>query len=150
VAASRDTRPVPVLDDPRELRRRAAEAPVGRLATIRRDGRPRLVPVTFALVDDLLWFAVDEVKPKRDLRLARLADIARDPRVTLLVDHYADDWAALWWIRVDGHAAVHEAGLPRERALDALAAKYPPYRAARPAGPVVAITPTTWTGWSAA
>ena len=150
VRRMRDTAPVPVLDDPQELRRRVGAAPVARLATIRRDGRARLVPVTFALVEGLLCFVVDEVKPKRDTRLARLADIARDPRVTLLVDHYADDWAALWWVRIDGHAAVHDAGERRERAVDALVAKYPPYRAVRPAGAVVAITPAAWTGWSAA
>jgi PPOX class probable F420-dependent enzyme len=105
--------------------------------------------VTFALVDGLLCFAVDDVKPKRDVRLARLADIARDPRVALLIDHYDADWSTLWWVRVDGVAAAHEAGPLRERALDVLAAKYPPYRARRPVGPVVAITPARWTGWSA-
>jgi PPOX class probable F420-dependent enzyme len=140
---------VPAVDHPEDLRRRVAAAPVARLATLRRDGTPRLVPVTFALVDELLWFAVDEIKPKRDSRLARLADIARDPRVTLLVDYYDADWSALWWVRVDGHAVTHEAGPLRERALDALAAKYPPYRASRPAGPAVAITPLRWAGWSA-
>ena len=140
---------MPSLDDPDQLRSRVAAAPVARLATLRPDGTPRLVPVTFALVDDLLCFAVDEVKPKRSARLARLADIDRDPRVALLVDHYADDWSALWWVRVDGQAAVHDSGLPRERALDALAAKYPPYRAARPAGAAVAVTPGRWAGWSA-
>jgi PPOX class probable F420-dependent enzyme len=140
---------VPAVDDPRELRRRVESAAVARLATLRRDGSPRLVPVTFALVDGLLCSAVDEVKPKRHVRLARLADVARDPRVALLVDHYEADWAALWWVRVDGHAAVHADGTLRERALDALAAKYPPYRAARPGGPVLAVTPVRWSGWSA-
>jgi PPOX class probable F420-dependent enzyme len=141
---------VPALDDPKELRRRVAAAPVGRLATLRRDGSPRLVPVTFAPVGELLCFAVDEVKPKRHTRLARLADIARDDRVALLVDHYDADWSALWWVRVDGRAAVAPEGPLREQALAALAAKYPPYRAGPPAGPVVVITPLRWTGWSAA
>jgi PPOX class probable F420-dependent enzyme len=140
---------VPILDDPQELWRRVAAAPVARLATLRRDGSPRLVPVTVAAAGELLCFAVDEVKPKRDARLARLADIDRDPRVALLVDHYEADWSRLWWIRIDGHAAVHADGPFRERALDALAAKYPLYRTARPAGPVVAITPVRWSGWSA-
>ena len=76
--------------------------PSPRLATVRPDGSPRLVPITFALLGELLCFAVDEVKPKRDARLARLGDIARDPRVTLLVDHYDADWRALWWVRIDG------------------------------------------------
>jgi PPOX class probable F420-dependent enzyme len=140
---------VPTLNDPRELRRRVAAAPVARLATLRSDGRPRLVPVTFALVDDLICFVVDEVKPKRDVRLARLADIARDDRVALLVDHYDTDWSALWWVRVDGRAAEHAMGPLRDRAVDALAAKYAPYRTPRPTGSVVAITPVQWAGWSA-
>jgi PPOX class probable F420-dependent enzyme len=140
---------VPALDDPDELWRRVTAAAVARLATLRADGTPRLVPVTFAAVDEVLCFAVDEVKPKRHTRLARLADIERDDRVAVLVDHYAADWSTLWWVRVDGRAAVHPDGPLRERALDALAAKYPAYRAARPAGPVVAITPLRWAGWSA-
>ena len=140
---------MPALDDPKELRRRVAAAPVGRLATLRRDGSPRLVPVTFAPVGELLCFAVDEVKPKQSTRLARLADIARDPRVGLVVDHYDADWSALWWVRIDGDAVAHETGELRERALNALAAKYPPYRGARPAGPVVVITPRRWSGWAA-
>ena len=61
----------------------------------------------------------------------------------LLVDHYDADWSRLWWVRVDGTAAVHEPhGALRGRALDALAAKYPPYAATRPAGPLLVITPT--------
>ena len=146
----RDTAGVPTIDDPRELRYRVAAAPVARLGTIRSDGSPRLVPVTFAVLGELLCFAVDEVKPKRDARLARLDDIARDPRVVQLGDHYDADWSALWWVRIDGDAAAYETGALRERALDLLAAKYPPYRAARPAGPVVVITPRLWSGWSAA
>ncbi len=128
---------------------RVAGARVGRLATLRADGSPRLVPVTFVLVDGLVCFAVDEVKPKTTTRLARLADIARDPRVGLVVDHYAEDWSALWWVRIDGTAEVHEEGVPRDRALAALVAKYGPYAAAPPDGVVVVITPTRWSGWSA-
>jgi PPOX class probable F420-dependent enzyme len=139
---------VPALD-PATMRSRFAAARVARLATVRPDGTPRLVPITFALVDGLVCSAVDEVKPKTTTRLARLADIERDPRVGLLVDHYADDWSALWWVRVDGTAAVHRDGALRARALAALTAKYPPYAAAPPDGPVLVVTPTRWAGWSA-
>ncbi len=132
-----------------EARRRFAAARVARLATLRPDGSPRLVPITFALVDGLVCSAVDEVKPKTTTRLARLADVERDPRVGLVVDHYADDWSALWWVRVDGTAAVHRDGELRERALAALCAKYPPYAAAPPSGPLLAVAPTRWVGWSA-
>jgi PPOX class probable F420-dependent enzyme len=139
---------VPALDAA-VMRSRFAAAPVARLATIRPDGTPRLVPITFALVDGLVCSAVDEVKPKTTTRLARLADVERDPRVGLLVDHYADDWSALWWVRVDGTAAVHLDGELRERALAALGAKYPPYAAEPPDGPVLVVNPTRWAGWSA-
>lgn len=124
-----------------------AAARVARLATLRPDGSPRLVPVTFTVVDGLICSAVDAVKPKRHRQLARLADIEREPRVALLVDEYDEDWTQLWWARIDGLAAV--------RAVDgaaaaALAAKYPAYRATDLMGaPMVVVTPCRWTGWTA-
>ena len=139
---------VPPLEPARQ-RELLGAAPVGRLATLRPDGTPRLVPITYVLLDGVVCSAVDEVKPKRSSRLARLDDVRRDPRVGLVVDHYEADWARLWWVRVDGTAAVHEGGELHERALDALAAKYPPYAAARPGGPLLVISPTRWAGWSA-
>ena len=54
---------------------------------------------------DVVVGAVDH-KPKSTTRLARLADIARTGRATLLVDHYEDDWSRLWWVRISGPAAV--------------------------------------------
>jgi PPOX class probable F420-dependent enzyme len=135
--------------DPAAQRERLAAARVARLATLRPDGTPRLVPITFALVDGLICSAVDEVKPKSSTRLARLSDVARDPRVGLVADHYADDWTALWWVRIDGTAAVHTEGALRDRALRELVAKYAQYAAAPPDGVVLVITPSRWTGWSA-
>lgn len=140
---------MPALDED-EARRRLAGERVARLATIRRtDGTPRLVPITFAVVDGLVCSAVDRVKPKGDARLARLRDVDADPRVGLLADRYRDDWAQLWWVRLDAVAAEHSTGELRERALAALVEKYEPYRHDRPDGPVLVLTPTRWTGWSA-
>ena len=138
--------PVPALD-PDEQRFRVAAARVARLATLRADGTARLVPITFVLLDGLVCSAVDEVKPKRSTRLARLDDVRRDRRAAVLVDHYAEDWTELWWVRIDGEAAVHEAGELAERARAALAAKYPQYATAPPAGPVIVLTPQRWAGW---
>jgi PPOX class probable F420-dependent enzyme len=128
---------------------KAAAHPVARLATIRPDGTPRLVPITFAVVDGLVCSVVDEVKPKRSTRLARLADVERDPRAAVLVDHYASDWTELWWVRIDGTAHVAESGDLWERALEALRAKYSQYEVARPQGLVLVLTPTSVRGWAA-
>ena len=136
--------------EPAEQRARVAAAPVARLATLRPDGTPRLVPITFVLVDGLVCSAVDEVKPKRSTRLARLDDVRRDPRVGLVIDHYAADWSRLWWVRIDGEAEIVEAGELRDRALTALAVKYPTYAAAPPDGVLLVVTPARWSGWSAA
>jgi PPOX class probable F420-dependent enzyme len=126
---------------------RFAGARVARLATTSADG-PRLVPVTFAWHRGTAVWAVDTAKPKRHRRLRRLDDLAADPRVALLADHYAEDWAELWWVELRGTAATLEGG-DAEAALDALAGRYPAYRAERPPGPVVAVTPRRWAWWSA-
>jgi PPOX class probable F420-dependent enzyme len=127
---------------------RFAGARVARLATLTPNG-PRLVPVTFAWHRGAAVWAVDTVKPKRSRRLRRLADIEADPRVALLADHYSDDWARLWWVELRGTAAVLQ-GEAGAAALAALAARYVPYRASPPPGPVVAVTPLAWSWWSAA
>jgi PPOX class probable F420-dependent enzyme len=126
---------------------RFAGASVARLATITADG-PRLVPVTFAWHRGAAVWAVDRVKPKRHTRLRRLDDLAADARVAMLADHYADDWAELWWVELQGTAATL-AGQAAAAALDALAERYPAYRSERPPGPVVAVSPRRWAWWSA-
>jgi PPOX class probable F420-dependent enzyme len=131
------------------MRRRAAAARVAHLATADAAGRPHLVPVTFALDGDTVYFAVD-AKPKRTTDLKRLRNIASNAHVALLVDHYDDDdWTRLWWVRVDGTAHTVE-GAVASRGLDALAAKYGQYRRQPPGGPVVAISIDRISGWSSA
>lgn len=111
-------------------------------------GAPHLVPVTFVLDGDNLWWAVDE-KPKRSRALARLDNVSAEPRVSLLVDHYDDDWDLLWWVRADGMATLTVPGGDAERALGLLAARYAPYRAEPPRGPVVRVDVRRWRWWSA-
>ena len=106
------------------------------------------MPITFALVDGMVVSAVDRVKAKRHTRLARLRDVAADPRVGLLADHYDDVWSQLWWVRVDAVAELHTDGELYRRAIAALVAKYPPYAAEPPDGDVLVLAPTRWTGWS--
>ena len=135
--------------DEREARERFASAPVARLATTTPDGAPHLVPVTFAVLeDDTIWFLVDE-KPKRSRELQRLANIAADGRVSLLVDHYDDAWSALWWVRADGRARVITDPELWRGALAALVRKYPQYASEPPSGPAVEIRIERWRWWAA-
>ena len=127
---------------------RFASAPVARLATAGADGRPHVVPVCFAIDEHTLYFAVD-FKPKRSTNLKRLRNIAANPAVSILVDHYEDDWNRLWWVRVDGDARVVTEKAEAQRAVKLLAARYSQYRANAPAGPVVAVAIAAMTGWSA-
>ena len=131
-----------------EARRRLAGARVARLATASADGQPHVVAVTFAVDGDRIYTAVDH-KPKTTANLKRLRNIAENPRVTLLADHYSDDWDELWWARADGRAAI--LGDPAETAapIARLTSRYPQYREARPDGPVIAIEVHHWTAWSA-
>ena len=126
------------------------EAPVARLATTRPDGRPHVVPVTFALLAgayaDTLVTAVD-AKPKRTTDLQRLRNVAANPAVSLLVDHYDGDWTRLWWVRLDGTARVVVEGPERGDLLEHLVAKYEQYRDLPPEGPVVVIEVSTVVSW---
>jgi len=136
--------------DASDARARFAAARVARLATVAADGRPHLIPVVFALAGDTIYSAVDDAKPKATLRLRRLANIAANPAVSLLADHYAEDWSALWWVRADGVARVIDPGEPvAARARELLAARYQQYRDAPPPGPVIAVAVERWSGWAA-
>ncbi len=134
--------------DEREMRHRIKTAMLARLATVGPDGRPHIVPITFASADGSLYFAVDQ-KPKRTRNLQRLRNIVANPAVSVLVDHYEDDWSSLWWVRVDGTARIVEEGPEFDEAIALLSARYEQYRSNRPAGPVVAIKVERMTGWSA-
>jgi PPOX class probable F420-dependent enzyme len=128
------------------MRERVRAARVGRLATVTPGGWPHVVPCCYAVDGDTVVSAVD-AKPKSTLALRRLANLRAHPRASLLVDHYEDDWTALWWVRVDGVSRVLEGGEDRDRALDLLAAKYEQYRRQRPPGAVIAIEITGWRAW---
>lgn len=133
--------------DPAALRERFASGRVAHLATVDDDGRPHLVPIVFAVDGDTIYFAIDQ-KPKRTARLKRLRNIASNPSVSVLVDHYEDSWDLLWWVRADGTALALEPGDRAQHALALLTERYGQYEAQPPPGPVVAIAVERWTGWS--
>lgn len=105
-----------------------------------------MVPIVFAVEDDLIVTAVDDLKAKRTRSLARLRNIAADPRVSVLADHYDEDWSRLWWVRADGLAVVVDSDAG---AIALLAARYRQYREQPPPGQVIRIQVECWTGWAA-
>ena len=131
------------------MRQRISQARVAHLATADAQGRPHVVPISLAVDSDLIYFAVD-AKPKRTTNLKRLRNIAANPAVSVLVDHYEADWGRLWWVRIDGTARVLADDAEANRAIDLLVSRYPQYQRARPGGPVVAISMERITGWAAA
>ena len=125
------------------------------LATIALDGQPRLVPICFVVegVQPTLYTPIDD-KPKRDddpLALARVRDIAADPRVTVLVDRWDEDWTRLAWLRAEGRASLIAPGeSPAEHvaAIAALRAKYPQYATHRlEERPIIRIELDRLIGW---
>lgn len=135
-----------------DVRARFQAARVARLATASVDARPHVVPITFALLDDATLVSAVDHKPKRTTALRRLANIASNPAVAVLVDHYSDDWDQLWWARADGRASVVEAGgeaVLHARAIQALAKRYEQYRERPPVAAVIVVAVSRWSGWSA-
>jgi PPOX class probable F420-dependent enzyme len=125
-----------------------AESPVAMLATVNADGVPHLVPVVFALHGNVIYTAVD-AKRKSTHRLRRLANIEANPRVSMLVDHYDDDWSQLWWVRADGVAAVHHSGEEMAAGYAWLRRKYVQYQRIALDGPVVTVEVQRWSSWHA-
>jgi PPOX class probable F420-dependent enzyme len=136
-----------------EARALLAGARVAHLVTAAGDGRPHVVPCTFAVLDDDTIVSAIDHKPKRTTALRRLANIAANPQVAVLADHYDEDWDRLWWARADGAARVVEGDEEpslRAAAIAALTARYAPYREQPPAGALVVVAVQRWSGWRAA
>jgi PPOX class probable F420-dependent enzyme len=120
---------------------------VGRLGLLDDEGGPRVLPVTYAVVEGRIWSAIDQ-KPKRVEEPARLRFLRRDPRAALTVDRYSDDWDQLAWVQVLGRVSI--LGVSEGPVgLDALRAKYEQYRAEAPPGPLLALKPERTLWWRA-
>lgn len=133
--------------DAAAARRRFASARVARLATVRADGRPHIVPIVFA-VDGETVYSIADPKPKSGLDLLRQRNIAANPSVSLLVDEYDEPWSGIWWVRGDGTAEVVDEGAPRDLAIRLLRAKYPDYETwTEPFGAATVIHVARWSGW---
>jgi PPOX class probable F420-dependent enzyme len=131
--------------DEEECWTRLTRSTHGVLATLHAERGVDAVPVVFVVARGLIAVPIDTVKPKRHLRLARLENLRRDGRCVLLVDQYADEWSELWWVRV--HATAEMAPAPWDW-IEALAARFPPYRQTGAVAGVVLLRPTAIAGWA--
>ena len=125
---------------------------VARLGTADRAGQPLVVPICYAFDGRYCYSAID-AKPKRETpaRLKRVRNISENARVSLLVDHYDEDWSLLSYVVLQGRADLLSEGAEFTYAVDLLIEKYPQYQALylnRRAGLVVKITPERVIQWS--
>src|SRR5215469_8914849 len=111
-------------------RRFLAQQRIAHFATADRHGVPHVVPVCFAVRDRTLYITVDE-KPKRrsGTPLKRLRNIAENPAVAIVVDHYDEDWTRLGWVMLQGRAEILTGGSEHARAQALLRARYAQLRA---------------------
>jgi PPOX class probable F420-dependent enzyme len=133
-----------------EERKYVASARVGRLATVDAEGRPHAIPICYSLVEGRIVSPLDE-KPQgvEATKLRRVRNIRQNPRVTLVVDHYTEEWTDLGWVQIRGTAAVvdpDESG--HDEAVTALQEKYDQYEAhALDRRPVIRLDPGTVRSW---
>lgn len=125
---------------------RLTMARVGHLGTVRPNGTPHVVPVTFAVIDGSIVTMIDH-KPKTTDRLQRLINIEHNGRATLLVDRYSEEWDHLWWVRVDGEASIHISDDLWRESASALRAKYDQYAQQAPHGPAIVTSIDRVTSW---
>lgn len=122
----------------------------GILCTVHAERGADAVPVVYAVDDEFLGIPVDLVKPKASVRLQRERNLERDPRATLLIEHWnRNDWAELWWVRAElrwepGAAARRAAALAAR-----LATRFTQYRD-EPFERVLVLRVVAVTGWAAA
>jgi len=126
---------------------------VARLATADRAAIPHVVPLCYAVSGDAVYFVVDE-KPKQPggRALKRMRNLAENPAVALVVDEWSEDWSKLAFLLIRGTGTIITAPRERGRALRALRARYPQYRAMHLDGvehPIVRIVPTHLHRWRA-
>ena len=108
------------------------DARVAHLATVDGLGQPMVVPVCFVFDGTFIYSPIDE-KPKQvePTRLRRLRNINENPRVSMVVDEYSEDWNKLAHVIVSGVASIispFEQADEHKHAVILLREKYPQYQ----------------------
>ena len=124
---------------------------VARLATADGNGRPSVIPICYAFDGEKVYSPIDE-KPKRVAAgmLKRVRNIEANPRVSLVIDDYSDDWSELVYVQISGVADMIDPGqIEHSQAVELLREKYPQYRAmAIDDRPILKITPSRIKRWA--
>jgi PPOX class probable F420-dependent enzyme len=123
------------------------EERVARLSTASASGAPHVVPVCFVFDGRDLWTPIDG-KPKSSRALRRVRNLAENPRASLLVDHYEEDWRELRWVAVHCRGELVD-GAAAAPALVRLRARYPQYAEIEVGREVIRLTPERIVAWSA-
>ena len=124
-------------------------ARIAHLATADRSGQPHAVPICFVFDDKYFYSPIDE-KPKRTApaRLKRLRNIAENPQVSLVIDHYDENWGKLAYVLITGAARIMQRGQKYRRAVTLLRRKYSQYRTmAIDRRPMIVIKPQRIIVW---
>ena len=122
-------------------------ARVAHLATADTSGQPLVIPICFVFDGKTFYSPIDE-KPKRTLKLKRLRNIAENPKVSLVIDRYDEDWRRLAYVLIRGTAKILLRGERHRRGVQLLRRKYPQYRRmAIHERPMIVITPQRLTSW---
>lgn len=126
-------------------------ARVGRLATADAAGQPTVVPICYAFDGTALYSAVD-AKPKqaRPEGLKRIRNLRENPRVSIVIDEYEEDWTRLRYVIIQGDADLLVDGPQFTHGVDLLVAKYTQYRAmglGRERGLMIRVTPRRVSAW---
>lgn len=121
------------------------------MATADKSGKPHVIPICYAY-DGIRFFSAIDQKPKRlpATKLKRIRNITDNPQVSLVIDHYEDDWNKLAYLMVQGNADILLEGKDYHDALVLLTDKYPQYQQANLADlhlPVIRITPAILSSW---
>jgi nitroimidazol reductase NimA-like FMN-containing flavoprotein (pyridoxamine 5'-phosphate oxidase superfamily) len=115
-----------------------------RVATTGGRGAPHVVPVCHVLIDGKIWFASE--KNARKVR-----NLRENPRIAVTVDLYAEAWASLRGVMIQGTARVVAKSPTFRRIRKALYAKYPQYPDESAIGDddsvVVEVTPSHVFAW---
>jgi PPOX class probable F420-dependent enzyme len=124
-------------------------ARIAHLATADAGGQPLVIPICFAFDGKEFFSAIDE-KPKQisPHKLKRLRNIAENPKVSLIIDRYDEDWQRLAYVLITGRAKILLRGARHRRAVLLLHKKYSQYeRMAIDDRPIIVISPIRMKTW---